>query len=241
MIFTTALFAGVSLIATGCNSGYSPVDAHAMLENLEKTLAKSSGNIVKTPISQPVKLEDFPLLKDACENSFDTPYYSFDGKMLRTKVVKSGYVMPVSDSSLIYRHEVATCFDFYPVEEGQRREAVYVKFLGTIDSGSGDMIPAIKAIDGGIDGLLVHSGFHVDITVPSNGWGNVQAKSYDKETKRVQYLKMDEIEMNSILKYDAEKYKDLLAFEVLRVYVTKKSGEIQIAYVDMAIVENGMN
>lgn len=242
MLFNSAVFASAALIISGCNkSGYAPVDARSMLTNLEKTMAKSSSNVVKTSMPQTLTIDDFPLLKTACTKEFKEPDYEFDGQMLRTTVVKSGYIMPVSDSSLIYRHEVATCFDFYPVAEGEKQEAVYVTYLATIDSSIGDMVPAIQAVDGGVDGLLLHSGFHMDLNVPANGWGNVEPKTYNDETKSVQFLKMDNIEMNAVLKYDAEKYKDMLAFEVLSVNVTRKNGDIQIADVDIAIVENGMN
>lgn len=241
MLFNTTVAVAVSIVFSGCNSGYPAVDAQGMYESLEKGLGKSSTNVVKTDITESFKLEDFPLLQEVCVNKFTKhENYQYEGTMMRSRLVKFGYNMPVSDASMIYRHELATCSSFYPAKEGEIQEAVYVKYLATIDTKFSDMMPAIKAVEGGIDGLLQHSGFHMSLDVPSNKWNEVDSRAYTEETKEVQYLKMDPIEMVAILKYDAEKYKDLLAFEFVRLNVTMKNGAIQIENVDIATIQNGM-
>jgi hypothetical protein len=243
MNFGIAVSSAVAMFLAGCNdSSYDPVDARVMFSNLEKQVSKASSNVVKTDIKTPLSLKDFPLLQEVCQNNFKTSEYKYDGVMLRTLVSKYGYDMPVSDSSMIYRHEVATCSSFYPVSEGETQEAVYVKYLATIDSTRDEIMPAAKAIPGGVEGLLKHSEFHLDLDgVEENGWTAVKARNFPEETKNVQYLKMDTIEMNAILKYDAEKYKDMLAFEMLRVNVTRNGTDFEIKDVDIAVVENGMN
>lgn len=240
MLFNYAAVVAVSLIVSGCNSGYPAVDARGMYASLEEALAKSSSQVVKTDMPQPFTLADFPLLDEVCNNQFKTENYKYEGSMIRSRLIKFGYNMPVSESSMIYRHELATCSSFYQVAEGESQEAVYVKYLATVDSSFGEMMPAIKKVQGGIDGLLQHSGFHLSFKVPTNDWSNVDSKTFSEETKAVQYLKMDPIEMKAVLKYDAQKYKDLLAFEFVHLNVTKKDGVIQIANVDVAIVQNGM-
>jgi hypothetical protein len=113
--------------------------------------------------------------------------------------------------------------------------------LATIDASAAEMLSAIKQVPGGINGLLLDSGFHIDAAVTENGWSEIENEKFLKESSRVQYLKMNPIEMKAVNKFDAEKYKDLLAFEMISVNVTKVGGVLQIADTDIAIFENAMN
>jgi len=228
-------------MVSGCSSGYPAVDTPALLTSLEKDLADTTKNSVKVDIATPVEITSFPMLELVCNDVFKTKDYQFDGVMMRAQVLKSGLKMPVGkDGSIIYKHEYAVCRTFYPVAEGAKQEAVYVKYLATIDATAAEMIPAIKNVEGGVDGLLQHTGFHLPLTVAVNGWSQIETATY-KETADVQYLKMDPIEMAAVNKYDAEKFKNLLAFEMVSANVTMVGGKIVFDHVDIAVVENGMN
>lgn len=240
MFINIAIVSAVGLFVSGCNQGYPAVDNKGLLKSLEKSL-EETGVTAKTNLQAPLDIANYPLLQEVCSNEFNRPDYEYDGQMMRTRLVKFGYKMPVGDSAMIYRHEMAACFTFYPVGEGEKQGAVYVKYLATIDASAAEMIPAIKAVAGGINGLLLDSGFHVDATVLENGWSQIETEQFLKETSRVQYLKMNPIEMKAVNKYDAEKYKDLLAFEMISVNVTRTAGVLQIADTDIAIFENAMN
>jgi hypothetical protein len=240
MFINVALVSAVGFIVSGCNQGYPAVDSKGLLMSLEKSL-EETGVPAKTSLQAPLNIETYPLLQEVCNNEFNRASYEYDGQMMRTRLVKFGYKMPVGDSGMIYRHEMAACFTFHPVKESERQEAVYVKYLATIDASAAEMLSAIKQVPGGINGLLLDSGFHIDAAVTENGWSEIENEKFLKESSRVQYLKMNPIEMKAVNKFDAEKYKDLLAFEMISVNVTRVGGVLQIADTDIAIFENAMN
>jgi hypothetical protein len=240
-MFRVGAAVAICVAISGCNSGYPAADSRDLLVSMESNLKKVNENPTRIEMTRPIKLEDFPILSMVCADTFKTPNYQYKGQTMRSKLQKFAYKMPNTDGN-IYRHELAVCFDFYPVAEGQKQEAVYIKYLGTLDSKASTMITAIKEIEGGVDGLLQDSGFHIPgLTVPSSAWSTLDSDHYTKERTDVQYLKMNPIEMKAVSAYDAEKYKDLLAFEMVRVNVTNVGGVIQIADVDFAIVQNAMD
>ena len=115
--------AACSLAITGCNAVHDEVSVAALYDSMKKDLGKESRNVEKLDISRPFTLEDFPVLKEVCENMFDKPDYKYDGVMMRIKINKDAYKL---DGGMMYRHQYGLCFDFYPVAEGQKQEAVFV-------------------------------------------------------------------------------------------------------------------
>ena len=240
MLFKTAVrssaVCALGLIVSGCgSSGYPAVDTPALYESLVKDL---KAPVIATDMDTPLNITAFEALEVVCNNEFENRNYEFDGVTMRAKVYKYGYKMPsVSEDAILYRHEYAVCHTFYPVNEHAVQEAVYVKYLATIDSTAANMMVGIHAVEGGLNGLLQHAGFHRQVDVPANGWSQIDTVTY-KETSKVQYLKMNPIEMMAVHKYDAEKFKDLLAFEMVSANVTRVDGKIVFSNVDIATVQN---
>lgn len=224
-------------IISGCNSSHARVGVSDFLVSMEEQLSKS-GNVVKTNISTPLSIADYPLIAEVCKASLPTPNYNFDGDMMRIKVVKHAY--DISGDSRVYKHEYAVCFNFYPPEEGAKQEVAYVKFLASMKSSAKKVSADIKKIGGGVEGLLEHSDFNIPLTVVNSTWAQVTVKDYPDETSRVQFLKMSPLEMNAVNKYDSDKYKDLLAFEIVYANISLAGADFQFEDVQIAIVENAM-
>ena len=232
-----------AFVVTGCNTVHKEVDVNGLLRSLRKELSAQSDNVQKLNMTTSMSIESFPLVKEVCENTFAKPNYSFDGSKMRIKVNKHGYKLPNGENggAMLYRHQYAVCFDFYPVAEAAYQEAVFVQYMGTIKAGFGEVFKTIQTITGGHMGLLQDAQFHLNTTVANSTWGAIAGKNYTEETNRVQYLKVSPLEMKTVNKYDAEKYKDLMAFELLHVNVTRVNGELQIATVAQAVVEHAFS
>lgn len=236
--FIPAIFIGfVVSVITGCNSSHSRVGVSDFFVSMEEQLAKS-GNVVKTNISTPLSIADYPLITEVCKASLPTPNYQFDGDMMRIKVVKHAY--EVSGDSKVYKHEYAVCFNFYPPAEGVKQEVAYVKLLASMKSGAKKVTADVKKIGGGVEGLLETTRFNIPLTVANSTWSQVTRKDYPDETSRVQFLKMSPLEMNAVNKYDSDKYKDLLAFEIVYANISLAGSDLKFEDVQIAIVENAM-
>ena len=232
---------GAAFIAntiSGCDSSHSRKDVSSFFASMESQLAKTTGAVTKTEISAPLNVTDYPLITEVCNSSLPTPNYRFNGDMMRIKVVKHAY--EISEESQVYRHEYAVCFGFYPPGEAAKQEVAYVKFLAGLKAGADKVIGEIKQVSGGVDGLLFDSKFNIPLNPIDSKWSGVTAKEYSDETQRVQFLKMSPLEMSTVNKYDADKYKDLLAFEFVYANVSKSGNDFKFEEVQIAVVENAM-
>ena len=234
ILATAAAFWGIAIM--GCNATHEKVDPQGLYNTMLEKLAKS-GKVEDYQIQTPLNLDDYPILKEACEDVFNQPNYIYNGDKMRIKINKHGYNMDTE--AVLYRHQYGLCFDFYPVEEGKTQEAVYVQYFGTIRSSAKDMVKMITKVAGGFEALLQDSGFHMtNLNVAENGWPAVNRENYNTETKKVQYLKMDPVEMNAINKYDADKFKDFMGFEFVHVFITRVNGQIKVSEVKTAAIHH---
>ena len=236
-----AMFASIASSAaalSGCNSTHSKVGVSDFFSKMQSQLTKSSGNIEITNLSTPLNISDYPLMSEVCNESLATVDYKYDGDMMRVKVVKHAYEL--GGDTLVYRHEYAVCFGFYPPEEGARQEVAYVKFLATLKGSAGEAISRINQIQGGVVGLLSDSKFRIPLNATDSTWAEVPMKEYPDETSRVQFLKMNPLDMNAVNKYDAEKIQDLLAFEFVHANVSRLGNVLQLEDVEIAVFQNAM-
>ena len=223
-------------------SGCSKKLKSVLPDELEATLEKKISNggardISSSALEQPVKLADYPLLREVCSAKFDSASYQFEGDKLRFKLNRYAYKMPVEGykNSQVYRHEYAVCFDFWPTNSTVPvQEAVYVQYLAAKSSDYLLLVPAILSTQGGYQGLLADSGFHNGVTVADNAWSKIERKTYE-EADRVYFLKMEVLNMKVLNSYNAEKYDDVLAFEFVHANVTSATGTLQFANVRTAI------
>ena len=237
-LVSIALIAGSSTL-WGCNSGKA-VPASAVLASLTKDVNKTSTAAVQTPVSSPVVLADYPLLQEVCTNTFKTANYKFDGEKMRFKVNNFAYKAPVEGhpNSLLYRHQYAVCFDFYPVSSSEQvQEALYVTYLGTIASDPKLMTEMVASVAGGYQALLSESGFHTGLSFSQNGWPSLLNKTYSDETSAVQYLKMNPLDMKVLNKYGGQKYDKLMAFEFVHGFVSNVTGVIQFHNITESVYE----
>ena len=236
-VLSAATAFACGLILTGCNAVHEQVDTPALMKSMKKSVSEDSRQVQSLNMPTPINIGDFPLLKEVCDNTFDHQDYKYDGSMMRIKINKGGYNL---GDDLLYKHEYALCMDFYPVAEGQTQEALYVQYFGT-NAGYGSIIDKIAEITGGVNGLLIDSGYHLPSkTITENGWSSVPRKTYKDETSKVQYLKMDPLEMKAVNKYDADKYKNLMGFEFLHVDVTRVNGQLVVTDVKIAEIHHSM-
>jgi hypothetical protein len=237
LVSAAAFVCGMAL--SGCNAVHEPVEVSELLQSLTKAVEKDGRKVETYALQSPRDIDSFPLIKEVCSTTFDRPGYEYDGTMMRIKINKSGYNL---SGAQLYRHEYAICFGFYPAPEGQTQRALYVQYLGTIKSDHASMISKIAEIAGGYEGLLLDSKYHVEgINVTQNDWHNVPRKAYTDETSKVQYFKMNPVEMKAVHRYAAEKFTDLMGFELLDLTLRTQGDQFTISEVDKFVVKHSMN